>query len=123
MTHAIRFHKAGGPEVLVWEEVNVGKPGPGEARNLTATDPLRAAYYREALQHWTLGLARPEAAGAPGRVLTRAQCENLKSLGYLGPDMKCRRASGLPRPRTRWNACTRKKDRREDLGLKICECT
>ncbi len=32
MTHAIRFHKAGGPEVLVWEEVNVGKPGPGEAR-------------------------------------------------------------------------------------------
>ena len=32
MTHAIRFHKAGGPEVLVWEEVQVGKPGPGEAR-------------------------------------------------------------------------------------------
>ncbi len=32
MTHAIRFHKTGGPEVLVWEEVEVGKPGPGEAR-------------------------------------------------------------------------------------------
>ena len=32
MTYAIRFHKAGGPEVLVWEEVDVGKPGPGEAR-------------------------------------------------------------------------------------------
>src|SRR6266436_8054501 len=32
MTHAIRFHKTGGPEVLVWEEVNVGKPGPGGAR-------------------------------------------------------------------------------------------
>ena len=32
MTHAIRFHKTGGPEVLVWEEVPVGKPGPGEAR-------------------------------------------------------------------------------------------
>jgi NADPH2:quinone reductase len=32
MTHAIRFHKAGGPEVLTWEEVQVGKPGPGEAR-------------------------------------------------------------------------------------------
>src|SRR3569623_1443416 len=32
MTHAIRFHKPGGPEVLVWEEVEVGKPGPGEAR-------------------------------------------------------------------------------------------
>ncbi len=32
MTHAIRFHRAGGPEVLVWEEVELGKPGPGEAR-------------------------------------------------------------------------------------------
>jgi NADPH2:quinone reductase len=32
MPHAIRFHKTGGPEVLVWEEVRVGKPGPGEAR-------------------------------------------------------------------------------------------
>jgi NADPH2:quinone reductase len=32
MPHAIRFHKAGGPEVLQWEDVSVGKPGPGEAR-------------------------------------------------------------------------------------------
>ncbi len=32
MTHAIRFHKTGGPDVLVWEEVGLGKPGPGEAR-------------------------------------------------------------------------------------------
>src|SRR6516165_1197265 len=32
MLHAIRFHKTGGPEVLQWEEVQVGKPGPGEAR-------------------------------------------------------------------------------------------
>jgi NADPH:quinone reductase len=32
MPHAIRFHKTGGPEVLQWEEVPVGDPGPGEAR-------------------------------------------------------------------------------------------
>jgi NADPH2:quinone reductase len=32
MTHAIRFHNTGGPEVLVWEEVKLGKPGPGEVR-------------------------------------------------------------------------------------------
>jgi len=32
MAHAIRFHKAGGPEVLQLEEVAVGKPGPGQAR-------------------------------------------------------------------------------------------
>ncbi|HEY5996356.1 MAG TPA: quinone oxidoreductase [Candidatus Deferrimicrobiaceae bacterium] len=32
MTHAIRFHEYGGPEVLKWETVEVGEPGPGEAR-------------------------------------------------------------------------------------------
>lgn len=32
MTYAFRFHQAGGPEVLKWEEVTLGKPGPGEAR-------------------------------------------------------------------------------------------
>ncbi len=32
MPHAIRFHKTGGPEVLKWEEIALGKPGPGEAR-------------------------------------------------------------------------------------------
>jgi NADPH:quinone reductase len=32
MSHAIRFHKTGGPEVLQWEEVPVGDPGAGEAR-------------------------------------------------------------------------------------------
>jgi NADPH2:quinone reductase len=31
-THAIRFHQTGGPEVLRWEEVAVGDPGPGEVR-------------------------------------------------------------------------------------------
>ena len=32
MPHAIRFYKTGGPEVLQWEEVSVGEPGPGECR-------------------------------------------------------------------------------------------
>ena len=32
MPHAIRVHKTGGPEVLQWEEVAVGDPGPAEAR-------------------------------------------------------------------------------------------
>ena len=32
MSRAMRFYKTGGPEVLVWEDVEVGKPGPGEAR-------------------------------------------------------------------------------------------
>ena len=32
MPRAIRFHETGGPEVLVWQEMDVGQPGPGEAR-------------------------------------------------------------------------------------------
>jgi len=31
MTHAIRIHATGGAEALLWEEVEVGAPGPGEA--------------------------------------------------------------------------------------------
>ncbi len=32
MTKAIRIHQTGGPEVLSWEEVDVGTPGPGQIR-------------------------------------------------------------------------------------------
>ncbi|RPH39521.1 MAG: quinone oxidoreductase, partial [Planctomycetota bacterium] len=32
MTHAIRVHETGGPEKMVWEEVPVVDPGPGEVR-------------------------------------------------------------------------------------------
>jgi len=32
MTHAIRIHETGGPEVLRWEEVDVAPPAPGMAR-------------------------------------------------------------------------------------------
>ena len=32
MAHAIRIHAHGGPEVLRWDEVQIGDPGPGEVR-------------------------------------------------------------------------------------------
>jgi len=32
MAHAIRMHQTGGPDVMRWEEVPVGQPGPGQAR-------------------------------------------------------------------------------------------
>ena len=32
MTQAIRVHAYGGPEILKWEKVEVGEPGPGEVR-------------------------------------------------------------------------------------------
>jgi NADPH2:quinone reductase len=32
MAHVIRIHEHGGPEVMQWEEVQLGEPGPGEVR-------------------------------------------------------------------------------------------
>jgi NADPH2:quinone reductase len=32
MVHAIRVHQTGGPEVLTWENVDVGDPGPAQVR-------------------------------------------------------------------------------------------
>ncbi len=32
MSHAIRIHRPGGPEAMVWEPVEVGAPGAGEVR-------------------------------------------------------------------------------------------
>jgi NADPH2:quinone reductase len=32
MVHAVRIHEFGGPEVLRWEAITVGEPGPGEVR-------------------------------------------------------------------------------------------
>ncbi|MFQ5783650.1 MAG: quinone oxidoreductase [Alphaproteobacteria bacterium] len=32
MNHAIRIHAYGGPETMVWEEIDVGEPGEGEVR-------------------------------------------------------------------------------------------
>jgi NADPH2:quinone reductase len=32
MAHAIRFEKSGGPDVLSWQQVEVGKPGQGQVR-------------------------------------------------------------------------------------------
>src|SRR3954466_3421834 len=32
MPHAIRIHEVGGPDVLKWQEIEVGDPGPGQVR-------------------------------------------------------------------------------------------
>lgn len=63
---------------------------PREDRDLSASDPLRTAYYREALQEWVQALRpRPGAPPAERATISRAQCENLKALGYLGKDTAC----------------------------------
>ncbi|PYQ38852.1 MAG: hypothetical protein DMF77_23175 [Acidobacteria bacterium] len=57
---------------------------PGEKTNLVASDPLRAAWSRQALHHWIASVARTATSGtvAPAS-LTPEQCENLRSLGYV----------------------------------------
>ncbi len=75
MTHAIRIHHYGGPEVLRWEEVAVGDPGPGELRIRHGAIGLNYidVYHRTGLYPlpalpWTLGMegaGRIEAIG-PG---------------------------------------------------------
>jgi arylsulfatase A-like enzyme len=64
---------------------------PAETRDLKDAEPLRVAYYRQALHHWSLGLGRRGgAAGEAGEpAWTCEQCENMKALGYLGGDIKC----------------------------------
>ena len=48
LPNAIRIHQAGGPEVLAWEPVEVGAPGPGEARlNQRAVRGTRGSPVRE----------------------------------------------------------------------------
>jgi NADPH2:quinone reductase len=51
MPRAIRIHQAGGPEVLKWEEVDVGEPGPGQVRLRQAAAGLNFidVYHRSGL--------------------------------------------------------------------------
>lgn len=73
MAYAIRIHRNGGPEVLQWEEVTVGDPGPGEARVRQTAIGLNYldTYQRSGLYKLSLpsglgseGAGRVEAVGA-----------------------------------------------------------
>ena len=73
MSKAIRIHQPGGPEVLRWEEVEVGDPGPGLVRIRHGAVGLNYidVYHRTGLYPlpslpWTLGMegaGRIEAVG------------------------------------------------------------
>jgi arylsulfatase A-like enzyme len=56
---------------------------PSESKDLAGERPLRTAYYRQALHHWTMALGqRPRAESEP-MPLSADQCANLKALGYV----------------------------------------
>ena len=66
MTKGIILHKNGGPEVLTWEEISVGNPGPGQAlvRQTAIGLNFIDVYHRTGLYPATLpGSIGSEAAG------------------------------------------------------------
>src|SRR6202000_1444273 len=66
MAKAIRFHETGGPEVLRYENVEVGNPGPGQVRLRHEAVGLNFAdtYFRTGLSPVPLPAGRVvEAAG------------------------------------------------------------
>jgi len=75
MPHAIRIHKTGHPEVLQWEEVEVGDPGPGQVRIVQQAAGLNFidVYHRT-------GLYKQELPFTPG-------VEGAGTVEAVGPDV------------------------------------
>jgi NADPH2:quinone reductase len=70
MPHAIRITQTGGPEVMQWEEVQVGDPGPGEVRVRTTAVGLNYidTYHRSGLYPMPL----PMTLGSEGAGVVEA---------------------------------------------------
>src|SRR5947209_8681600 len=89
MPHAIRVHEVGGPEVLKWEEVEVGEPGSGQVRLRQETAGLNFidVYHRTGLYPQPL----PFTPGVEGAGIVEAVGPNVTDLkvgdrvAYAGP--------------------------------------
>ena len=70
MAKGIRFYEAGGPEVMQWESLEVGEPGPGEVRIRHAAVGLNFAdtYFRSGLYPAAL----PAGMGVEGAGIVEA---------------------------------------------------
>ena len=66
MTKAIRVHQHGGPEQMLWEEVEVGEPGPGQVRLRQTAVGLNFidVYHRTGLYFVALAASGPMDASA-----------------------------------------------------------
>lgn len=88
MAKAIRFHKTGGPEVLVYEDVDVGAPGEGQAliRNTTVGLNFIDTYHRSGLYPLPLpsgiGLEAAAVVEAVGKGVTNVKPGD--RVGYAG---------------------------------------
>ena len=78
MANAIRFYETGGPDVLRYEEVAVGEPGPGQVRLRHAAVGLNYAdtYFRNGTYPIPmpngLGVEAARVVGALGEGVTNA---------------------------------------------------
>src|SRR5436190_1696510 len=89
MAHAIRIQENGGPEVMRWEEVEVGNPGPGEAlvRNTAVGLNFIDTYHRSGLYPMPL----PLTLGMEGAGVVEAVGPKVRELkagdrvAYAGP--------------------------------------
>lgn len=79
MPRAIRIHERGGPEVLRWDEVDVGAPGPGEVRLRHTAVGLNFidVYYRSGLYQ---GPALPFVPGMEAAGVVEALGEGVTDL-------------------------------------------
>jgi NADPH2:quinone reductase len=89
MTHAIRIHQPGGPEVLKWEEVELGEPGPGQARIRQSAVGLNFidVYHRTGLYKQPLPFT-PGVEGAGTVESVGPDVDHLKAgdrVAYAGP--------------------------------------
>jgi NADPH2:quinone reductase len=89
MPHAIRIHETGGPDVLKWEEIQVGGPGPGQVRLRQEAAGLNYidVYHRIGLYPQPL----PFIPGVEGAGVVEAVGEGVTDIGagdrvaYAGP--------------------------------------
>ena len=89
MPYAIRVHKTGGPDVLQWEEVEVGEPGPGQVklRQQAAGLNFIDVYHRTGLYKQDLPFT-PGVEGAGIVEAVGADVTNVKKgdrVAYAGP--------------------------------------
>ncbi|KAK1579091.1 hypothetical protein Q3G72_035489 [Acer saccharum] len=92
MVKAIRVHELGGPEVLKWEDVEIGEPGDGEIRvrnkaiGLNFIDVyFRKGVYKAATMPFTPGMEAVGEVIAVGPGLTGRKVGDL--VGYAGNPM------------------------------------
>lgn len=91
MVQAIRVHETGGPDVMRWEQVDVGEPGPGEVRIRHTAIGLNFidTYFRSGLYPSPAGL--PFSPGNEGAGIVQSVGEGVAHLNpgdrvaYAGP--------------------------------------